>query len=241
MKISIFYLFKNFLDWLFIVSWALYLKEEDIIEASHHPLWIMFARSSIADNYYLRVITYINIKLIKLQFLLRKDIFNHWDINLISFFNCSTMCFIIDDQQTTLKYLKNTEVNLNNILIMIGNFNIRNNNWDPSYLHYSIHVDTIQEVADSFNSELSTPINPVPTQYTDNPQDYNSVIDLMFFWEEVEKSNNYHISSDFCSLSDYAPLLVSIIIKEVVQKIENKLLSRIARKKKNSSMNSETR
>ena len=42
------------------------------------------------------------------------------------------MCFIIniytDDQQSALKYLKNIEVNLNNILIMIGDFNIRNNN-----------------------------------------------------------------------------------------------------------------
>jgi len=42
------------------------------------------------------------------------------------------MCFIIniysDDQQFTLKYLKDTEVKLNNILIMIRDFNIRDNN-----------------------------------------------------------------------------------------------------------------
>ena len=41
------------------------------------------------------------------------------------------MCFIIniysDNQQTALKYLKDTEVNLNNVLIIIGNFNIRDN------------------------------------------------------------------------------------------------------------------
>ena len=41
------------------------------------------------------------------------------------------MCFILDiysdDQQTALKYLKNTKVNLNNILIMTDNFNIRDN------------------------------------------------------------------------------------------------------------------
>ena len=41
------------------------------------------------------------------------------------------MCFIInilsDDQQTTLKYLKDTEVNLNNVLIMTDDFNIRDN------------------------------------------------------------------------------------------------------------------
>ena len=40
------------------------------------------------------------------------------------------MCFLInvysDNQQSTLKYLKNTEVNLNNIIIMTEDFNIRN-------------------------------------------------------------------------------------------------------------------
>ena len=65
-------------------------------------------------------------------FLLRKDIMNYRDINLIYFFNNSIICFIIniysDDQQNALKYLKDIEVNLSNILIMIGYFNIKNNN-----------------------------------------------------------------------------------------------------------------
>ena len=41
------------------------------------------------------------------------------------------MCFVInvysDDQQSVLKYLKNIEINLNNILIITGDFNIRDN------------------------------------------------------------------------------------------------------------------
>ena len=41
------------------------------------------------------------------------------------------MCFIInvysDNQQSILKYLKDIEVNLNNILIMTEDFNIRDN------------------------------------------------------------------------------------------------------------------
>jgi len=72
---------------------------------------------------------------------------NHKDINLISFFNCGIICFIInvysDDQETALKYLKNTEVNLNNILIMIGDFNIRDNDWNLLYSHHSVHADTL--------------------------------------------------------------------------------------------------
>jgi len=50
------------------------------------------------------------------------------------------MCFIInvylDDQQSALKYIKNTEVNLNNVLIIIGDLSIRDNNWDLSYSHH---------------------------------------------------------------------------------------------------------
>ena len=57
---------------------------------------------------------------------------NYRDINLISFFNNDIICFIIkiysDEQQTALKYLKNIETNLNNILIITRDFNIRNNN-----------------------------------------------------------------------------------------------------------------
>ena len=49
---------------------------------------------------------------------------------LVFFFNCSSCYFLInvysDLSQTTLKYLKNTEVNINNILIMTKDFNISN-------------------------------------------------------------------------------------------------------------------
>jgi len=102
------------------------------MEAPNHLSWIIFARPLHSNNKYPRVLTYISIRLIKLCFLLRKDIFNHRDINLISFFNYSIMCFIIniysDNQQSALKYLKDTKVNLNNVLIMTGDFNIKDNN-----------------------------------------------------------------------------------------------------------------
>jgi len=39
---------------------------------------------------------YINIRLISLRFPLRKDILNHHNINLISFFNHDIVCFILN-------------------------------------------------------------------------------------------------------------------------------------------------
>ena len=40
---------------------------------------------------------------------------------------CITLNIYLDDNQNTLKYLKNTRVNLNNILIITEDFNIRDN------------------------------------------------------------------------------------------------------------------
>jgi len=63
---------------------------------------------------------------------------------------------------------------------MTGDFKIRDNNWNPSYPYYLVHMNMLQEVVDSFGLEMSTSINLVPTRYMDNSQDFNSVLDLMF-------------------------------------------------------------
>ena len=62
-----------------------------------------------------------------------------------------------------LKYLKNTEVNLNNVLIITVNFNIRDSNWNPLYPHYSTYTNMFQEAADSLNLDLSISINSIFT------------------------------------------------------------------------------
>ena len=170
------------------------------------------------NSKYLRVIIYINVKLISLRFLLRKDILNHHNINLIFFFNHSIICFILniylDNHQNTLKYLKNTEINLNNVLIIIEDFDIRDSNWDPSYPHHLLYTDMLWEVADSFGLELLISINLVFIWYIDNFQGSNSVLDLIFLRIGLEKLNNYIILPNFQSLLDYASLLVSIILKK---------------------------
>ena len=78
---------------------------------------------------------------------------------------------------------------------MIGNFNIRNNNWNPLYLHHSNHTESLKKIANSFNLELSTPINQVLMQYINNLQDLNLVLDLMFPCSNAEEFNNHFILS----------------------------------------------
>ena len=63
----------------------------------------------------------------------------------------------------------------------------------------------------------------------DNSQDSNSVLDLIFLHANAEEFNNHMISLDFQSLSDHTSLSV---YRKKPSKIENKLLSRIVRKKK---------
>ena len=85
-----------------------------------------------------------------------------------------------NSSHTTLKYLKDTEVNISNLLIMTGNFNIRDNIWDPAFPYHSAFSDDIMIVADSFNLELSFPTHCVPTRYSDSDSRSNLAIDLMF-------------------------------------------------------------
>jgi len=78
-----------------------------------------------------------------MRFSLRKQIFDYKDICYFSFFNNSSIFFIInvysDDNHSALKYLKNTEANFQNILIMAGNFNIRDSNWDLCYHFHLVY------------------------------------------------------------------------------------------------------
>ena len=96
-----------------------------------------------------------------------------------------------DSQQSALKHLKDTKINLNNVIIITDDFNICNSDWDLSYPHHSIHADTLHKISDSLSLELSIPINPIPIWYTDNAQDLNSVIDLMFLRPNHRGFNNH--------------------------------------------------
>ena len=131
-----------------------------------------FSRNPSQGNDSSRAIIYINIQLCSLHFSLRKDIFNHRDIFCVLFFNHSSVYFLInlysDLSQSALKYLKNTKVSINNVLIMTGNFNIRDNIWDSGFSHHSQHSFVLFNIADSFHLELSRPTEQIPTRYFNN-------------------------------------------------------------------------
>ena len=85
-----------------------------------------------------------------------------------------------DSNQLALKYLKNTKVDIQNVLIMIGNFNIRDRDWDLNYPFHSIHSNLLFDIDDSFNLSFSYPVHQVPTRYVNNSNNSNLVINLMF-------------------------------------------------------------
>ena len=73
-----------------------------------------------------------------------------------------------DLSQIALKYLKNTKANINNILIMTGDFNIRDSIWDLNFPHYSIHSNLFTNIEDFMNLCMSRSTNQVPTRYSNN-------------------------------------------------------------------------
>ena len=119
-----------------------------------------------------------------------------------------------DFSHSALKYLKDTEMNINNLLLITGDFNIRNQLWDPSFPYHTSISDNLFILADLFNLDLLLPTNPIPTRYSDIVGESNSVINLIFLYNGSSKLNNYLIHPDRRFTSDYAPLTVTISIEE---------------------------
>ena len=164
-------IFIQELPWFFICSIPSSVNEKgkQLVGALNHPNWITFSRNTLNDNDSSRVISYINIRLSQICFFLWKDIFNHRDISYFSFFNNDSIYFLInvysDSSQTALKYLKNTEANINNTLIMAEDFNIRNNSWNLSLPYHFSYCSLLTNIVDSINLYISKSTNQVSTSF----------------------------------------------------------------------------
>ena len=119
-----------------------------------------------------------------------------------------------NSSHSTLKYLKDTEVYIHNLLIMTSDFNIWNSLQDPSFSHHSTISDDLLIIANLFNLDLSSPTNQVLTRYSDNANDLNLVIDLMFFYSRSSELNNHSIHSNQNLMSDHILLTITIPIVE---------------------------
>jgi len=97
---------------------------------------------------------------------------------------------------------------------MTGDFNIRDRLWDSSFLHHSSISEDLLIITDSFDLELSTPTNPIPTRYLDTIGEYDSIIDLMFLHSGSRELNEHIIHPDWHLSSDHVPLTITIPITE---------------------------
>ena len=123
-KFDIIFIQKPLWSFVQLIVSSLYKEGDSLVGAPNHSDWFTFSRTLSNDNNSSRVISYINVQLSYLCFSLRKNIFSYRDICYFSFFNNSDIYYIInvyfDANQIALKYLKNTEANIHNILVMAG-------------------------------------------------------------------------------------------------------------------------
>ena len=97
---------------------------------------------------------------------------------------------------------------------MTGNFNIRDNIWDPSFPYHFSYSNLLTDIADSMDLCLFKATNQVLTRYSDNTNELNSVINLMFLRSNSLELDNYMIHLEQRNSSDYTSLTVNIFIDE---------------------------
>ena len=85
-----------------------------------------------------------------------------------------------DSSHLALKYLKDIEVSIDNVLVMTGDFNIRDSLWDSTFPYHSSISDDLLIITDSFHLALLMPTDPYSTRYSDIVGEANLIIDLMF-------------------------------------------------------------
>jgi len=101
------------------------------------------------------------------------------------------------------------------MVIMTGNFNIRNSSWDPYFHNYSIHTEDLTTIADSLGLELFFFSNPGLTRFADNIWDSNLVLDLVFLFSSNSGFGQHSLYPEIWKPSDHVSLIIKVGIKKV--------------------------
>jgi len=147
------------------------------------------------------------------------------------------MNFIIniysDSDQTALYFLSQNIINLDNTIIMTGDFNIQDSNWDLNYHYHFIHTEDLITIANSFGLKLSPLLNPGPTRFADNPCNSNSVIDLVFLLPDNREFSQYTLHPNIYKLSDHVPLIIKVDIVDTNIDCSFRVISKDSEEEKN--------
>jgi len=203
----------------------------------NHPNWTLFIRQDPNQDNYARVATYVNKCLSKMRFTIRLDIVNHKDINILAFHCDHYTNFIINiysnSNQTTIHFLQQNTINSDNMVIIIGDFNIRDSDWDSLAHHHSIHTDDLFTIADSLGLELSPLSNLGPTIFIDNSHDSNSVLDLVFIPLDNLGFGKQILHPEIHRPSDHVPITIEIGIHSINVNINKWSIRKDSKEEKN--------
>jgi len=110
------------------------LEEDKVVGASIHPDWTQVVRVPRDSEDVPRVMAFIHSRLSRLS--LRRDVVDHRDILLLSFFNRGECHFLMnvysDDHHSAVKFMLDQIIDIPNLLYMGEDFNIRDAEWDPA-------------------------------------------------------------------------------------------------------------
>ena len=96
---------------------------------------------------------------------------------------------------------------------MTRDFNIRDYDWDPNYLHHSTHTKDLNLVANSPELELFPSSNPGSTRYANNSRNTNLVLNLVFLLPHNSGFGKYIFFLDKRKPSNYISIAIEVGMK----------------------------
>ncbi|ETW75601.1 hypothetical protein HETIRDRAFT_315815, partial [Heterobasidion irregulare TC 32-1] len=177
-----------------------------------HPHWTLFERGGPT-----RVVTYINKRLAPTQPKLCSHIVNHPDLLLVAIPQGPRLTYILniynDGDCSALHYLSAHLPSLPTIDVMMGDFNLHSNIWDPNCGHSDRAVTDLLDFTDNLGLILlNTEGHPTHIPHARHSVRASTVIDLIFVDGRIATSPSTSFSIDPSGrlLSDHNPLLLTI-------------------------------